>query len=510
MAVETFPASAVTNRLARNRLSWGTLGGYVVALAAPLTVVGAGLTNGWAVTGLTSIPVAYVAVALILWWFAVGYVALGRRIPNAGALYVTVAAGLGRVAAVAAGLVAVVSYAAMEAGLLGGFGVAGARQIAEFAGPGISPWWVAVAALVLITLLGVLKVNLAGRILAVALAAEILFILVFDAIELAHPHGAISGAALNPVELFGGGGTALVGMVIALTGLVGFEDSYNYSEEAKQGAPWIAVYAALAFTAAIYALSAWAMTVAAGPGNVVAGAGKYADQYLFHLVSPYLPGWTLRVAQILLCTSLLAAAIGFSNTGARYFFALGRDRVLPGVFGRTWSRTAAPAGGAVAQSVLVLVIMLVMVVKGADPESALFFGGTVFAGYGVLLLMTVCCAAAFVFFLRHRRYENVWQARIAPVLGFLGLAVIAVVTTVHFGTLVGIPDDSFAARALPVALGGVAVLGLAWGVLRRATNRTAYGRIGQGGRHLVTAPAGRPSTTSAGATSDAVVLGDDA
>ncbi|BCJ34392.1 amino acid permease [Actinocatenispora thailandica] len=508
MAVEAFPASAVTNRLARNRLSWGTLGGYVIALAAPLTVVGAGLTNGWAVTGLTSIPIAYLAVALILWWFAVGYVALGRRIPNAGALYVTVAAGIGRVAAVAAGLVAVVSYAAMEAGLLGGFGVAGARQVTELFGPDISPWWVAIAALVVITVLGVLKVNLAGRILAVALVAEIAAILVFDVIEIAHPHGSVSFAALNPVELFGGGGTALVGMVIALTGLVGFEDSYNYSEEAKKGAPWIAVYGALAFTAAIYALSAWAMTVAAGPGNVVAGAGKYADQYLFHLVSPYVPGWSLRIAQILLCTSLLAAAIGFSNTGARYFFALGRDRVLPGVFGRTWSRTAAPAGGAIAQSVLVLTIIVVMVSLGADPETALFFGGTVFAGYGVLLLMTLCCAAALVYFVRHRRNENVWQSRIAPVLGFLGLAVIAGVTTVNFGTLVGIPNGSFWARALPAGIGAVAVLGIVWGLLRRVTNRTAYGRIGQGGRHLVTGPDPVPEPSPA-ATSEAVVLGGD-
>jgi amino acid transporter len=62
------------------------------------------VTTLYAVTGLSAIGAAFVAVALVLAVFAVGYVAMARHITNAGARYAYISRGLGRPAGVGAAL----------------------------------------------------------------------------------------------------------------------------------------------------------------------------------------------------------------------------------------------------------------------------------------------------------------------------------------------------------------------------------------------------------------------
>jgi hypothetical protein len=50
------------------------------------------------------------------------------------------------------------------------------------------------------------------------------------------------------------------------------------------------------------------------------------------------------LGHVLFSTSILAAAISFHNTIARYVFALGREHALPAVFGRTSTSGAPPRG----------------------------------------------------------------------------------------------------------------------------------------------------------------------
>jgi amino acid transporter len=71
------------------------------------------------VTGLTGIPAAFAAVAVILAVFAVGFVAMARRITNAGAFYAYAAHGLSRPFGVGTALMAVVSYNMLHSALCG-------------------------------------------------------------------------------------------------------------------------------------------------------------------------------------------------------------------------------------------------------------------------------------------------------------------------------------------------------------------------------------------------------
>ena len=95
-----------------------------------MTVIAGGATAGWAVTGVKGIPMAYLAMALVLAIFAMGYTAMARHIVNAGAFYSYVAQGLGRIPGVAAAGVALVAYNAMQVGLIGGFGYVGSQTLA--------------------------------------------------------------------------------------------------------------------------------------------------------------------------------------------------------------------------------------------------------------------------------------------------------------------------------------------------------------------------------------------
>jgi amino acid transporter len=73
--------------LARDRLGIPAVLFFILSAMAPMTVVAGVVTTMYAVTGLSAIGAAFVAVALVLAVLAVGYVAMARYITNAGALY---------------------------------------------------------------------------------------------------------------------------------------------------------------------------------------------------------------------------------------------------------------------------------------------------------------------------------------------------------------------------------------------------------------------------------------
>ncbi|WP_018350804.1 amino acid permease, partial [Longispora albida] len=219
----------VSTALAKGRLGVPSVVFFVMSAAAPLTVVAGLVTTGYAVSGVTGIPVAFLLVALVLLLFSAGYVAMARHVSNAGAFYTYVARGLGRPAGVGASWVALLAYNAMQVGLYGGFGFTASLQIEGWTGTQVSWWLIALGAWALVALLGVLRVDVNGKVLAVLLVAEIAVVLFFDVVGLRNPAGgSVSFAALSPENLLtAGAGPALV---IAITGFVGFEGAAVFTE----------------------------------------------------------------------------------------------------------------------------------------------------------------------------------------------------------------------------------------------------------------------------------------
>jgi len=444
-------------------------------------VIAGAVTTAYAVTGITAIPIAFLAVAAVLGLFSVGYVAMARHITNAGAFYTYVAHGLGKPAGVAASLVAVLAYNALQVALYGGLGVAAA-------GLAGGPWWAwALGAWAFVALLGVLRVDLNGRVLAVLLVAEIVVVLVYDAAALAHPAGGrISLATLSPAGLAQPGiGAALV---LAITGFIGFEAAAVFSEETRNPRRTVpvATYLAVALIAVLYAGSSWALSVATGADRVVEVARRDGTETIFNLAAAHLGPTVVHVGHVLFLTSLLAALLSFHNAVARYLFALGREQVLPAALGRTGRRTGAPTVASLAQSALALAVIAAYAAGGLDPLVQLFFWVGMTGGFGALALITVTSVAVVGFFARRRhRRETAWHTVVAPGLAAGLLAVILALAVANFATLLGVPPDDPLRWMLPAAYLVAAAAGVAWALVLRVRRPDIYRAIGLGANAVV-------------------------
>jgi amino acid transporter len=471
--------STVSRALARDRLGVPSVLFFVLAGVAPLTVAAGVIPTAYAATGLTAIPAAFVVIAVILGIFATGYVAMARHVTHAGALYALISRGLGKVAGVAAALVALLAYSFLQIGLYGAFGPNAASEAAAHLGIHAAWWAWALGAWAVVTALGLLRVDITGRVLGVLLTVEVAVIIAEAVAGLAHPAGGhLSFTTLSPTALTSAGfGAFGVLAVVAVLGFVGFEQAPVLGEEARRPKRTIpaATYASLAGIAVVYAGAAWAMAAHTGQAHVVAAARQQGPGLLFGL-----GGNTLsQAAQVLFLTSLFAAALAFHNTVWRYAFALAREGVLPGMLARTGSNNI-PRAASLAQSITALAAIAAFALAGANPMATLFYWLGTTGGFGILILLAATSVAVIAFFGRDPRDEGTWVRLIAPALAAVLLAGIVVLAVWHYATLLGVAPGSAAAWALPASYAAVAVIGAGWGLLLRARRPQVYATIGLG------------------------------
>jgi amino acid transporter len=486
--------SPTSASLAKDRLGVPSVVFFILSAVAPLTVIGGVVTTAYAVTGLTDIPAAFIAVALILAVFSVGYVAMARRIVNAGAFYSFISRGIGRPAGVAAALVAVLAYNGLQVGLYGAFGPQAAGYFNDKFGWDLSWWVYALVAWLVTAVLGVLAVDLNGKVLAVLLSAELVIIVILTVSGLADPAGSVSFSTLSPDDLFTSGvGAALV---IGILGFVGFEQSAVFSEEAKDPRRTVpaATYLSLTVIGVVYAAASWAMAVKYGDDKVVGTAQEQGPGMLFGMGGSDLG----EVAQVLFLTSLFAAMISFHNAVARYMFALGRERVLPSAMGRTNPRTGSPLVASVVQSVLGFAVIVLYAAAGWEPFVRLFFWIGTTGGFGVLLLLTTTSAAVVGFFARDPQGENLWRRIIAPGVAFIALVLIAWKAVDDYATLLGVAPGSTESWLLPTMYAIAAAVGIGWALVLRATRPDVYAAIGLGANAATGYTTPLPPADSAG------------
>jgi amino acid transporter len=455
-----------------------------MSAAAPLTVIAGVVTTAYATIGVTGIPLGFIAIAVILAFFSVGYVAMSRHIANAGAFYTYVTHGMGRPLGVGAAWMALLAYNALQMGLYGIIGAATQPVLAKFFD--INPdWWViALVTWAIVAILGVLRVDVNGGVLAFLLCAEIAIVLVYDFAFLTEPaSGGISFDTLAPSNLFGTGLLA-VGAVLVITflGFVGFEASVVFSEESKNPRRTVALatYLALGIIGGAYALSSWAMSVATGPDNIVQASADGGPETMFIMAAERLPEVFVDIGLVLFATSVLAAAISFHNTVARYTFALGRERVFPSLLSATARRSGAPIGGSLVQSLLGLIVIVLYVVYNLDPVVNLFFWVGTGGGFGVMLLVTITSLAVILFFLRDPHGENIWRRLIAPVLSLIALGTVSFFAIKDFNALLGVAPDDPMRWIVPLAYPTVGLLGILWALILKAAKPDVYARIGLG------------------------------
>jgi amino acid transporter len=440
-------------------LGVGSIVFMVVAAAAPLTVIAGTVPLGIAIGHGAAFPATFALCAVVLLLFAVGFCAMSRHVPNAGAFYSYVERGLGRAPGMGAAFLALATYTAVQLAVYGYIGAILDGLVQNYGGPAL-PWWLySVAALAVTGVLGYRRIELSSRVLGVLLIAEVAIVLIFDAVVVGRGTN-LSTALLVPAQI--GSGSVGVAIMFAVASFIGFEATAVFRDEARDPDRTIprATYLALVLIGAFYTLSSWAVVSAWGDTEAVAQAGADPGNMLLTTITNTLGPVGGDIAQLLLVTSLFAAILSFHNVLARYFFALGGSGALPAACGRSHATHGSPHVASLTQSGTALLFVAVFALSGMDPVTEVFAWMAGTATLGVLALMALTCLAVVVFFRRTGVDPRPWQTLIAPALGLIGLLGCLWLTVSNFSTLIG------GSTGLAVAIGAVLVVffvaGAAW------------------------------------------------
>ncbi|MGX2998111.1 APC family permease [Streptomyces sp. JNUCC 64] len=468
----------------------GTAGLLLSVLAAtgPLMVVAGVMPTTFGVMGIVGQPLLFVLLGVVLILFSFGYAEMSRHVHNAGAFYAYISRGLGGTAGAGAALVALVAYSALQVGLYGLFGFEVSLLVNHHFDVDLV-WWVpALLCALVVGALALMKIDVNARVLGVLLLIEVALVVIFDVAALSEPaKEGVSLAAFNPDTLTSAGiGTALCFCIAAFTG---FEQAPVYAEETSRPQVVVArvMFLAVGFVALFFAFSSWALTVAAGPDGIVPAAREHSAGLLFHLTESRLGETFADIMHVLLVTGVFAATLSFHNVVSRYAFAMGREGLLPAAFGRTSSASGAPGTGALLQSGITLVVILLFALTDdkpvGDPTAPilrLFTWMGNMGAFGVILLMATASLAVIVFFVRRGAARvQLWRLIASGIAG-AALLVIAGYTVKDFDVLVGAGADSALRWVLPGVIALAAVVGVVLGAVLKKRAPETHARIGLG------------------------------
>ena len=464
----------------RRKLSTSRIVFLVVAAAAPLAAMVGNVPLALKLGNGPGLPGAFVLATVVLLCFAVGYAAMSRKIVNTGAFYTFVARGLGKPPAVAVALIAVVSYNALAAGLVGAFGYFGSIVLDGAGVHGVP--WLAVSAVgwTVTAVLGYRSVDVSARFLAVLMSAEILILGLLDLGILRHRGVAgLPGSVFAPSTVFSGElGLALM---FAFASFIGFESAALYGEESLDPQRSIprATYASVLIIGVFYTFTTWCIV---GGGGVEA-ANKLTKDNLGTLVldlgRTFVGGWAHDLMAVFFVTSLLASLLAIHNAASRYMFALGRERLLPPMLGRLHPRRYSPYIASMTQSGINAAVVLTFAVAGLDPYLSLAASMIGLSTLGIVALQAVAAISIITFFWR-RKEVDVWRTLIAPMIGALGLVAAAWLLTTHYATLTG--THSAWVNDLPLLLVAVAAAGVGYAFWLRRAEPTIYRGLAQAQR----------------------------
>ena len=219
-------------RQLRGNLGVAAIVFMVVAAAAPLGVIGGVVPLGIASGNGAGFPATFIISTVILLFFAVGFTAMTPYVEEAGAFFSYVRKSLGFPTGIGIAFVAIVSYLAIEAGVYGLLGPAGASVVELFGGPAL-PWWLfAAVAFVVTTFLGYRNIELSSRVLAVLLTAEIAIVAILDLVIVVRAGitDCRTGSSTRSAIVSGSLG---IGLLFAIISYVGFEATAIFRDEAR-------------------------------------------------------------------------------------------------------------------------------------------------------------------------------------------------------------------------------------------------------------------------------------
>ncbi|MET9595086.1 APC family permease [Streptomyces sp. NPDC006516] len=446
----------------------------IIAAAAPLAAMVGTVPLAFALGNGAGVPAMFVFSGLTLMCFCSGYAAISRRVVNAGGFYTYISCGLGRPAAVGGGLIAVVAYNAASVGLLGAF-----AYFAQLVGAshGLDlPWelWAA-AGLAAVAVLGYRQIDVSARVLAVVLICEVGILLALGAAILIDHGGAALPSTSFSAHTVTGAGIG-VSMMFAFISFIGIESAALYGEEAHNPERTVsrATYVAVSLIALFYGVISWLAVGAVGATRVKEVATRELGDLFLNLSDDYLTATLTSLMQLLLCLSLFASWLALHNAANRYMFVLGREKVMPAGLSAVHRRFHSPHRAGLAQTGFSAVVAAAFALAGLDPYMGITTSMLGLGTLGIVVLQALACLSVIGYF-RHRGDGHWWNTRLAPVLGFAGLALATVLVVANFDTMTGTTNPVVA--ALPWVVLGSGVTGVGYALWIRSARPERYARL---------------------------------
>jgi amino acid transporter len=188
--------------------------------------------------------------------------------------------------------------------------------------------------------------------------------------------------------------------------------------------------------------------------------------------------------QVLILTGAFACAMAFHNVAMRYFYAMGREGVLPRSLGRTHRKHRSPYIANVAQTGFALVLVLAWGIGAGFSFDKAFDAAyvrvyTMMAVQGVVWILAIQAACALAVLLWHRRHKHPdsWVVVVlCPIIAIVGQVFAIYLLFANIDTLAG--TIGYVDLIAPIAVLGV-VGALVYALVLKRTNRQKFDGVGR-------------------------------
>lgn len=387
-----------------------------------------------------SAPWIYIICIITLGFFSIGFAKMGTVMERPGGFYAYITDALGKKVGLVAAMVSAIGYSCI------GFFMPGLMAIVvgglvESAGGPVIPWWIyALVFAALSTILASMSIDFSAKFLFVVMCFEAAIMLVFDALCFFNGSPAGSGgAAFSFIDL--STGTLGIAMLFAMGNFYGFEATVIYREECKEPKKTIprATFIAVIGIGVFYLLCAWAFIAHFGAHNVTAAAEADQANLFSNVMAGFMGPFAGHLINIISIVSIFASGLAIQNVGARYFYSLGVDGVIPKAFGKVHPKQNSPYVAAISIGVLWVVLIVVLgIICGFDAEYT-FTRPNVIGNLCVTAILGLVAVAVLVYMRKNaKKYGfSAFHTTVSPIIGLIGIGFTVVLCALNLNAFLG-------------------------------------------------------------------------
>lgn len=449
----------------------------VLAYNAPLTIIIGlipviiGMGNG------LGAPLTYLAAGGLMLLFAVGFTTMARHVPNAGAYYAYITAGLGRSLGLGSAFMAILAYSFMLVGAYLYVGVTFSTISLSWIGLEKLPWWQwSLGFAAIVAVLGHFRISLSAKLLSLALVGEVIITFVWEAAVF--QDGGANGLSLSWMtpEVLTSGSIGLA-VLFGVTCFAGFEATAIFREEARDPEITIprATYISIIAMSVIFASATLCFILGWGPDVALDKSINDPANAGMAVIEAYLGNVGVSIVHTLVCTSIFACVLAIHNILARYIYSLSVDGVLFKSLSTVHPAHESPYRASALVAVITAVSLFAAIYSAVEPYSgyASLIG---IAGYTLLILQILTTVAVIVFFIKTPNRVSAVKTKLAPALALIGLCMTAWLATENIGLLTG--SESVAMILLAFLFGSLFV-GCVYAVWLKRSSPLVYRAIGR-------------------------------